>query len=73
MKRSSKEEFWFNEAWLLSGFSFSNFLNMLKERVILVDIRIGQYPDGRSHDHGTGFRVFPDKLDLCFSYREKII
>jgi len=69
----SKEEFWFNEAWLLSGFSFDNFLNMLRERVILVDIRIGQYPDGRSHDHGTGFRVFPDKLDLCFSHREKIM
>jgi len=35
----------------------------------LVDIRIGQYPDGRPHDHGTGFRVLPDKLDLCFSNR----
>jgi len=62
----SKEEFWFNEAWLLSGFSFNNFLNLLKKKVIFVDIRIGQYPDGRTHDHGTGFRIFPDKLDLCF-------
>jgi hypothetical protein len=70
--KGSKEEFWFNEAWLLSGFSFDNFLNMLRERVILVDIRIGQY-DGGTHDHGTGFRVFPDKLDLCFSHREKIM
>lgn len=69
----SSEEFWFNEAWLLSGFSFENFIRLLKEGVILVDIRIGQYPDGRTHDHGTGFRVFPDKLDLCFSYRHKIM
>jgi len=67
------EEFWFNEAWLLNGFSFENFVRLLKEKVILVDIRIGQYPDGRPHDHGTGFRVLPDKLDLCFSYREKVI
>ena len=67
------EEFWYNEAWLLSGFSFDHFAQLLKEGVILVDIRIGQYPDGRTHDHGTGFRVLPDKLDLCFSYRERII
>ncbi len=69
----SNEEFWFNEAWLLSSFDFDNFVHLLKKGVIFVDIRIGQYPDGRPHDHGTGFRVFPDKLDLCFSYRKKII
>lgn len=67
------EEFWFNEAWLLSGFDFDNFIQLLKEGTILVDIRIGQYPDGRPHDHGTGFRVFPGKLDLCFSHKERII
>jgi len=71
--RGSDEEFWFNEAWLLSGFNFNNFLNLLREGTILVDIRIGQYPDGRPHDHGTGFRVFPDKLDLCFERRERIM
>ena len=69
----SNEEFWFNEVWLLSGFDFESFVQLLKEGIILVDIRIGQYPDGKTHDHGTGFRVFPDKLDLCFSYRERII
>ncbi|MCK4359299.1 MAG: glycosyl hydrolase [Candidatus Cloacimonetes bacterium] len=69
----SNEEFWFNEAWLLSGFDFDNFTQLLKEGTILVDIRIGQYPDGRLHDHGTGFRVFPVKLDLCFRHRKKII
>lgn len=69
----SNEEFWFNEAWLLSGFDFDNFIRLLKEGAIVVDIRIGQYPDGRPHDHGTGFRVLPDKLDLCFSHRERIM
>ncbi len=71
--RGSDEEFWFNEAWLLSGFNFDNFLELLKRGVIFVDIRIGQYPDGRVHDHGTAFRVFPDKLDLCFEHRERVI
>ncbi len=67
------EEFHFNEAWLLHGFDFVNFIKLLKEGTILVDIRIGQYSDGRPHDHGTGFRVFPDKLDLCFSNRRRVV
>lgn len=71
--KGASEEFFFNEAWLLSGFSFENFLELVKEGTILVDVRIGQYPDGRPHDHGTGFRVSPDKLELCFSQRKKIL
>jgi len=71
--RGLDEEFWFNEAWLLSGFDFENFLKLLKEGRILVDIRIGQYPDGRPHDHGTGLRVHPEKLELCFSNRERVL
>lgn len=71
--KGSNEEFWFNEAWLLSGFDFENFVRLLKKGVILVDIRIGQYSDGRLHDHGTGFRVFPNKLDLCFNHREDLL
>jgi len=71
--RGSREEFWYNEVWYLKGFDFENFINLLKEGIIVVDIRIGQYPDGRTHDHGTGFRINPDKLELCFSHREKIL
>jgi len=67
------EQFWFNEVWLLKGFNFNNFIKLLRKGDILVDVRIGQYPDGRPHDHGTGFRVNPNKLDLCFSERTKIM
>ena len=69
----ANELFWFNEAWLLKGFNFDSFIVLLKKGIILVDIRIGQYPDGRTHDHGTGFRVLPNQLDLCFQYREKVM
>jgi len=69
----ANELFWFNEAWLLKGFNFDSFVSLLKKGIILVDIRIGQYPDGRTHDHGTGFRVLPNQLDLCFKYREKVM
>jgi len=71
--QGSNEEFWFNEGWLLTGFNFDNFLTLLREGVIRVDIRIGQYADGRPHDHGTAFRVLPDKLDLCFAHREDVM
>jgi hypothetical protein len=71
--RGSNEEFHYNEAWLLSSFNYNAFIKLLNEGTILIDIRIGQYPDGRTHDHGTAFRVFPVKLDLCFEHREKII
>jgi len=71
--RGPNEKFWYNEAWLLCGFNFSNFINLLGKGTILVDIRIGQCPNGKTHDHGTGFRVFPDQLDLCFQHREKIM
>lgn len=67
------EEFWFNEAWLLSGFDFEGFMNAVRGGVVCVDTRIGQYPDGTTHDHGTGFRVFPDKLNLCFSRRQTLL
>jgi len=71
--KGKNEEFHYNEVWLLSGFNFPNFIKLLQEGIIVVDIRIGRYPDGRPHDHGTGFRVLPDKLDLCFSHRELLI
>jgi hypothetical protein len=71
--KGKDESFWYNEAWLLRGLDFENFLRLLSEDSILVDIRIGQYPNGKTHDHGTGFRVLPAKLDLCFKERKQVI
>ncbi len=71
------EEFFFNEAYMLKGFDFDNFLDLVEKGTIKVDVRIGQYSSGKSkgktHDHGTGFRIKPEKLDLCFGQRKKII
>jgi len=60
------EEFWFQDATLLSGFSFEGFLHLVEQGVVKLDIRVGHFPDGRPHDHGTGFRVFPRDLPRCF-------
>jgi hypothetical protein len=69
-KEGGKEWFWFNEAYLLEGFSFERFAELVKDGVVKLDLRIGHYPDGRSHDHGTGFRVLPKDRPKCF---EKIV
>ena len=72
-KTSSGEEFWFNEAWLLNGFSFDGVTNLLKEGKIKVDVRIGQNPDGSGHDHGTGFRIMESNFEKCFSSRDLVL
>lgn len=71
--RTRPEEFWYTGARLLSGFSFAGFLSLVRERVIKLDLRIGHYPDGRTHDHGTGFRVLPKELPRCFASVERIL
>jgi len=71
--RGNSEEFWFNEAWLLSDFNFENFIKLLKDGTIVIDVRIGQYANGSPHDHGTGFRINENSLDSLFNKRERIL
>lgn len=66
------EEFHFNQAWLLQGFDFTRFSSQLDKGLLKVDIRLGLYDDGRFHDHGTGVRIQPALLDLCFTKRVQI-
>ncbi|MBQ9200001.1 MAG: MvaI/BcnI restriction endonuclease family protein [Lachnospiraceae bacterium] len=62
----NNEQFHFKEAYVCDGFSYDGFLELLKEGRIYVDLRIGQYPDGRTHDHGTGFRIREADQDALF-------
>lgn len=72
-KEKGKEFFWFNEAYLLEGFSFERFSNLVKDGVIKLDLRIGHYANGNPHDHGTGFRVLPKDRPKCFQKIVRII
>lgn len=69
----SDEEFKFHTAWELYDFSFENMISLLREGVLKVDIRIGQYPDGRPHDHGTGFRIQEIYLDRMFKSKNILV
>ena len=67
------EEFYFSEAYEVSGFSYEVFVQLLEEGNIYVDLRIGQYPDGRTHDHGTGFRIREIDQPLLFRVNRRIV
>jgi hypothetical protein len=72
------EEFNYNEAWVLMGFSFERFVNLIKQGIVKVELRIGLYTEyhpqfGQPHDRGTGFRVLERNLEDCFAYRDRIL
>lgn len=68
-----KEHFHYNEAYKLEGFSFETFAKLIKEGLLKVDLRVGHYPNGKVHDHGTGFRIKPEYFTKCFDKIERIL
>ncbi len=71
--KGANEEFYFTEAYQVSGFDFEASIELLEKGKIFVDLRIGQYPDGSTHDHGTGFRIRKSDEDLLFKIRNRIV
>lgn len=69
-KKDSKgrEKFHYQEAYILKNGSFNAFLKNL-----FYDIRIGRYPDGRPHDHGSAFRLKKTGLPNVFKIYRKLI
>jgi hypothetical protein len=71
------EYFHYVDAYYLDTFSAEKMLENIKSGIIDIDIRIGIYTNGKykgkSHDHGTGIRIRPDRLELCFENSKKLI
>ena len=71
---NGKEFFRFKKAILLSGLTFEKFIRFVKEGLILYDIRIGVYRSGKmkgkTHDHGSGFRVLKNNINKIFNVQE---
>jgi hypothetical protein len=72
-KEHGNEYFWFNEVRLLTGFSFDRFSQLVESGDLKLDLRLGHYPDGQPHDHGTGFRILPKHLPECFEKIERVL
>lgn len=69
----ASEEFNFVEAYEVKGFNYDAMIELLKVGKIFIDLRIGQYPDGRTHDHGTGFRIRESDQSLLFKVNNRIV
>jgi hypothetical protein len=73
----ANEEFHYNQAWLLRGFSPDVFFKQLQDGNLIINIRLGVHDSGpkrgKPHDYGTGFRINPSKIDLCFKTRKQIV
>lgn len=73
----STEEFRFVEAYELSGFDYNSFVSLLEKGTIYVDLRIGQYHSGKmkgkTHDHGTGFRIKESDQPLLFLIKNRLV
>lgn len=65
-KHDNKTQFYYSKAELYNEFNFEKFLDCIELGYIQFDIRIGVYSSGKSfgktHDHGSGFRVKHENL-----------
>lgn len=73
LNSDDREEFWFNEAYLLRQPSAGNILELIRNDTIVVDIRMHINDRGSVRNHGTGFRIDEGFLSLCFGSREKLL
>jgi len=73
-KENGKEYFKFTKAVLLSGLTFGKFIDFVKKGIIVYDIRLGVYRSGKNkgktHDHGSGFRILKNNLNQVFEIKE---
>lgn len=71
------EQFLFETAYLVEGFSSEKIIDLLNMGSIYVDLRIGQYHggknNGKTHDHGTGLRIKEKDQPSLFEYITKLV
>jgi hypothetical protein len=71
-ERAGKEYFHFYRAQLMKGVSADSLAHQFKEENILVDLRLHE-KGTRARNHGTGFRIYENKLPLLFKDIKDII
>jgi len=70
----TEEEFYYNEAYLLSGLQTKSFFTKFDERVLVVDLRMHIRNNDTVRNHGTAFRIRGlEKLMDCYDDREKLL
>ncbi len=69
----NKEEFYFNEAYLLENPSPDKFLEAFKNSLIAIDIRMHLKDSGSVRNHGTGIRIFEKDIIQLYGKQRKLI
>lgn len=74
-KRSGgREHFWYNEAYHLDGFDGDEFLALMRESVITVDLRMHVKESGAIRNRGTAWRIMDDsQLVRAFDERRSLL
>ena len=70
---NNKEEFHFNESYLLENPSPDKFLEAFKNSLIAIDIRMHLKDNGVVRNHGTGIRIFEKDIIELYDKRRQLI
>lgn len=68
-----KEEFLYEEAYILKGVSEEGLMNTLLNGYMVIEFRMHLRSNGSVRDHGTAFRIAENKLETLFRKRIKFI
>ena len=68
-----KEEFWYKEAYLLTGIIMEKFIEYIKNGTIVIDLRMYIKKSGSVRNHGTGFRLHRRYWDSCYNNTERLL
>lgn len=72
--RDGREYFHYNEAYHLDGFDPHEFINLMREGDITVDLRMHIKESGANRNHGTAWRIMDEsKLDRAFQQRTPLL
>lgn len=73
-KENGSEYFFYDEAYYLKDFDRSKFLGLIKNKKIVVNLRMHQKDNGTSRNHGTAFRISSmDELMDCYGAKIQIV
>lgn len=67
------EEFWFNEAYYLHTPNQEQFVHLLQQDAIMLDLRLHLRESGSVRNHGTAFRTDEGNLIKCFAVKEALL
>ncbi|MGB4428151.1 MAG: MvaI/BcnI family restriction endonuclease [Thermacetogeniaceae bacterium] len=70
---NNREEFHFNEAYLLEEPSEDGFIEAFERSKVCLDLRMHLKKNGSVRNHGTGFRIEEDELYLIYGKKRKLI